>query len=131
MGYYKCKWCSQSTKSCLRERCDSCSWYGGDVTACDTHKPMYSGTYIRACTEETRQSCSACGGVGTIKVTPKCSSCGGSGTKTCTNCSGSGTKSCSTCNGQGTTTNTNYCSHSSWASHYTCSNHGKNVSQYH
>lgn len=73
------------------------------------------------------KSCSKCNG--SEKLT--CSSCNGGKTKTCASCSGSGTKSCSTCNGQGTTTNTNYCSHSSWASHYTCSNHGKNVSQYH
>lgn len=71
---------------------------------------------------------SDCNGIGQVT----CYACNGSKTKVCTNCSGSGTKTCGTCNGVGTVKTSHNCTaHDLWSSHYYCSEHGKNVSQYH
>ena len=59
----------------------------------------YTAYYTASYWDSDWDTCSSCGGSGSLDVT--CSSCGGSGSKSCPTCGGAGSVSCSLCGGSG------------------------------
>ena len=101
--YYYCK---NSSHSGTNKYSSSSSLSGTCYTTtttcstCNGNGYYYEEVSTRHSCSKT-QSCSSCGGSGTIEVT--CSTCGGRGAlyETCTSCSGSGRIDCSSCGGSG------------------------------
>ena len=109
------------------------------TTYCKASRCSGGGTTTRTCgscggSGGRSSTCSTCGGKGywlsdnipdrNIQHLPliKCSPCGASG-KIWTNCS--------SCGGSGEKSSSYNCGHGYYGSHYYCSEHGKNVNQYH
>ena len=104
---------------------------------------MYVNAHFEELASRGSTPCTNCGGTGKILSESKCGTCTGSGQlkhvtckgsgrTTCNACSGLGSSACIGCNGDGSVSKRNNCSlHGLWSSHYYCSSHGSNVSQYH
>ena len=78
-----------------------------------------------------KKQCTTCSGTGKVSKTVTCGECT-NGSNDCNTCNGTGKIMHTACSGNGYTIENNNCGHEGAnGPHYYCSNHGKNVAQYH